>query len=194
MPKLDDQQVRRLLLRTAAREAAAFEQLYRLTAPVLLAIAMRVVGRRELAEEVLHDTFVKIWRSAHLFDPLSPSPMAWMASVARHRAIDTISSSEAQRTVTDSNLMDLLADCIGSEEPGGQADAESGQQARHVRECIDALAAPERQSLVLAYYHGLSHGELATHLQKPLGTVKGWVRRGLANLRTCVEACIGSTA
>jgi len=194
MPKLDDQHVRNLLLRTAARDPAAFEQLYRLTAPVLLAISIRVVGRRELAEEVLHDTFVKIWRSANLFDPLSPSPMAWMASVARHRAIDTIASSESQRTVIDSDLMDLLAECIGGGEPDGADGVESTQQAHHVRDCIGGLAAQERQSLVLAYYHGLSHGELATHLQKPLGTVKTWVRRGLANLRTCVEACMGSVA
>ncbi len=194
MPKLDDAQVRGLLLRTAARDAAAFEQLYRLTAPVLLGISMRVVGRRELAEEVLHDTFVRIWRSAHLFDPLSPSPMAWMASVARHRAIDTISSSEAQRTVADSDLMELLSECIGDDEPAGPEGAESAQQANHVRDCIGGLAAQERQSLVLAYYHGLSHGELAHHLQKPLGTVKTWVRRGLANLRTCVEACMGSVS
>ena len=194
MPKLDDRQVRSLLLRTAARDPLAFEQLYRLTAPVLLGIAMRVVGRRELAEEVLHDTFVRIWRSANLFDPLSPSAMAWMASIARHRAIDTISSSEAQRTVMDSDLMELLAECMGGDEPTGAEGAESTRQANHVRDCIGGLAAQERQSLVLAYYHGLSHGELATHLQKPLGTVKTWVRRGLANLRTCVEACIGSAA
>ena len=194
MPKLDDQHVRSLLLRTAARDAAAFEQLYRLTAPVLLGIAIRVAGRRELAEEVLHDTFVKIWRSAHLFDPLAPSPMAWMAAVVRHRAIDTIAASDVQRTVTDSDLMDVMAECCGEEGDTGPDGLASGRQARHVRDCIGELAAQERQSLVLAYYHGLSHGELAAHLQKPLGTVKSWVRRGLANLRTCVEACIGSPA
>jgi RNA polymerase sigma-70 factor, ECF subfamily len=63
-----------------------------------------------------------------------------------------------------------------------------------VRDCIEELAAQERQSLVLAYYHGMSHGELAVHLQRPLGTVKSWVRRGLGNLRTCIEACMGSAA
>jgi RNA polymerase sigma-70 factor, ECF subfamily len=101
MPKLDEQQVRSLLLRTASRDPAAFEQLYRLTAPLLLGVSLRVVGRRELAEEILHDAFVRIWRSAHLFDPLAPSPMAWMVSVVRNRAIDSISTSEVQRTVTD---------------------------------------------------------------------------------------------
>src|SRR5262245_11335210 len=98
---LDDQAIKALLLRTAARDdgaADAFGRLYQLCAPALLGVAQRIVGRRELAEEVLHDAFAKIWRAADTFDPLATRPVAWMAAIVRNRAIDVRSSHEVSRT------------------------------------------------------------------------------------------------
>src|SRR2546422_11454243 len=97
---LDDKEARRLLLRTAARDegsAEAFERLYRTCAPLLLGVAQRVVGRRELAEEVLHDGFGAVWRTAESFDALPAQPLAWMAAIVRNRAIDVRASHDVSR-------------------------------------------------------------------------------------------------
>lgn len=192
---LDDHAIRGLLLRAAARDEGstdAFRRLYEASAPMLLGVALRIVGRRELAEEVLHDAFVRIWHAAAGFDPLAARPLAWMAAIVRNRAIDVRASHDVSR-VESYHDAPLDADPDGSLErlvdpaPGADEGAERNRAARWLRECLGRLPAFERQSLVLAYEHGLSHSELATHLRKPLGTVKAWVRRGMAALRTCVE-------
>lgn len=197
---LDDREIKRLLLRAAARDegsAEAFGRLYRLVAPLLLGVAQRLVGRRELAEEVLHDAFVKIWNAADTFDPLANQPVAWMVAIARNRALDLLASAESAR-------VDRLADLAVADDANevldrlfewsadtGADEAEDLRRARaFLRRCLQELAAVERQALVLAYHHGLSHGELAAHLAKPLGTVKTWIRRGMENLRACVEHCM----
>jgi len=198
---LDDQAVKGLLLRTAARDegsAEAFRRLYQICAPILLGVAQRIVGRRELAEEVLHDGFAKIGRAADTFDPLRAQPVAWMAAIVRNRAIDVRSSHDVSRmdsyhaTVDDDpdGTLDRLFDWS----PGADDEEDRRRASRWLRDCLSRLTAVERQSLVLAYEHGLSHGELASHLQKPLGTVKSWVRRGMKSLRACVEACMSGEA
>ena len=194
---LDDQAIKALLLRTAARDdgaADAFRRLYQLCAPALLGVAQRIVGRRELAEEVLHDAFAKIWRSVDTFDPLAARPVAWMAAIVRNRAIDVRSSHDVARV--DSYHAALDDDPEGSLDrlfdwsPPADDDEDRRRAAQWLRDCLSRLAAVERQSLVLAYQHGLSHSELAAHLKQPLGTVKSWVRRGMSSLRVCVESCM----
>lgn len=187
---LDDNHIRRLILRSATREAEAFETLYTLTAPVLMGVAYKITGRRELAEEVLHDAFVKIWHEATRFDASATRPVAWMATIVRNRAIDVVSRADVSRVaqVEDVDaLIDAHFDWQGSAE-----DAAGARQMRHwLRGCLDELKGSERQALVLAYLHGLSHGELASHLAAPLGTIKSWVRRGMRSLKHCVESCSG---
>jgi RNA polymerase sigma-70 factor (ECF subfamily) len=196
---LDDLEIKRLLLRAGARDegsAEAFERLYRACAPLLLGVAQRVVGRRELAEEVLHDAFAAIWRKAESFDPLANQPVAWMVTIVRNRAIDVRSSHDVSRVDSYHDSLD--------DDPDGSLDrlfdwsappdeTEDRRRATTwLRDCLSRLQAVERQALVLAYEHGLSHGDLAAHLRKPLGTVKTWVRRGMENLRQCVETCMGA--
>ena len=194
----DDQEIKRLPLLTAARDrgsAEAFERLYRMCAPLLLGVAQRVVGRRELAEEVLHDGFAAIWRAAERFDPLTAQPVAWMVAIVRNRAIDVRASHDVSRVDSyhaAEDEPDGVLDRLFDWSPG-EDDAEDRRRAAHwLRGCLGKLKAAERQALVLAFDHGLSHGDLAAHLQKPLGTVKTWVRRGMDNLRQCVEAHMGA--
>lgn len=199
---LDDQEIKKLILRTAVKDegaAEAFEKLYSVCAPLLLGVAQRVLGRRELAEEVLHDGFAKIWRAAETFDPLASQPVAWLVAIVRNRAIDVQASHDVSR-------VDSYHDSLDNDPEGaldrlfewGAAGDSAGEQedqrriARWLRGCLAELQASERQALVLAYEHGLSHGDLAAHLQKPLGTIKTWMRRGMANLRLCVETCMGA--
>ena len=197
---LDDRAVKALLLHTAARgegSAEAFRRLYELTAPLLLGVAQRVLGRRELAEEVLHDAFAKIWHTAAGFDPLAMQPVAWLTTIVRNRAIDVRASHDVSRV--DSYHAAIDDDPEGSLDrlfdwtPAADDGEDRRRAAQWLRDCLSRLGAPERQSLVLAYEHGLSHSELAAHLQKPLGTVKAWVRRGMASLRGCVEARMGTS-
>jgi RNA polymerase sigma-70 factor (ECF subfamily) len=202
---LDDQEIKRLLLRSAARDegsAEAFGQLYRLTASLVLGVAQRIVGRRELAEEVLHDTFVKIWNASGSFDPLANQPVAWMVAIARNRALDLVASADHSRVDSAVDLAgendseDVLERLFDwSEHAAGADEAEDLRRARgFLRHCLGELAPVERQALVLAYHHGLSHGDLAAHMARPLGTVKTWIRRGMDNLRLCVEHCMDPRA
>jgi RNA polymerase sigma-70 factor, ECF subfamily len=199
----NDQELKKLLLLTAAHDeesADAFERLYKGCAPLLLGVAQRVVRRREVAEEVLHDAFSAIWRSAGKFDPLALQPMAWMAAIVRNRAIDVRSSHDVSRidSYHDTNYANPDDDPDGALDRllGGGKSAEEDEDTRRtaqwLRDCLAELKGTERQALVLAFEHGLSHGDLAAHLQKPLGTVKAWVRRGMENLRHCVESCVGA--
>jgi RNA polymerase sigma-70 factor, ECF subfamily len=187
-----DGEIKRLILTTAARgegSADAFEQLYKACAPLLFGIAQRIVRRRELAEEVLHDSFTRIWRAAESFDPLAEQPVAWMAAIVRNRALDLMASHDVSRVDSDQELdLDRLFDWA----PSSDVEIDAGRTTRWLRECLGRLRAVERQALVLAYDRGMSHRDLAAHLGQPLGTVKGWVRRGLANLRACVEECMGT--
>ncbi len=197
---LDDQEIKRLLLRAGARDegsADAFARLYKRCAPLLLGVAQRMLVRRELAEEVLHDGFCAIWRAAADFDPLAMQPVAWMAAIVRNRAIDVRASHDVSKV---DSYHDALGDdsdaaldrmfCNSASPDDAEDSRRSGKQ---VRDCIAGLQAVERQSLMLAYERGLSHSELAAALRQPLGTVKTWIRRGLQNLRVCVEACRGKS-
>ena len=198
---LDEAELKQLLLTVSARGsegAFAFERLYRAAAPVLLGIALRVVRRREVADEVLHDAFTRIWHGAARFDPHGTA-VGWLTTIVRNRAIDVMASHDVSRVgsyhdALDDNpeaSLDRLYDWSASDSEDERADARRAHA--FVRRCLGELRANERQSLVLAFEHGLSHGELAQHLDKPLGTVKTWVRRGMDNLRKCVEHCLGVT-
>ena len=196
---LDDQEIKRLLLRAGARDegsAEAFERLYRLCAPLLLGVAQRVVGRREVAEEVLHDALASIWRKSESFDPLANQPVAWMVAIVRNRAIDVRTSHDVSRVdsyhATLDNDPDGALDRLFEWGPGPDESEDRRRAAAWLRGCLEKLQAVERQALVLAYEHGLSHGDLAIHLSKPLGTVKTWVRRGMESLRDCIEASMGA--
>lgn len=166
-------------MRTAARDegsAAAFRRLYEMSAAALLGAALRILGRRELAEEALHDAFAKIWHSAATFDPLAARPVAWMVAIARNRALDIRASHDVSRVDSSGTVDDILA-----------AEAADPVEIKRLRDCMGRLEAHQRQAIALAYDRGLSHSELAAHLGRPIGTVKAWVRRGLASLRGCLE-------
>jgi RNA polymerase sigma-70 factor, ECF subfamily len=195
---LDDIEVKRLILLTAARDADAFELLYKRTSPVLLGVALRITRRREMAEEVLHDAFVKVWNQAKTFDPLALQPVAWLTAIVRNRALDLVTSAEAMRVESfdakdddsEGNALERLLDWSDEGDTGAALDNERAQHL--LRDCLAELKATERQAIALAYHHGMSHSELAAHLQKPIGTVKSWVRRGLDALRVCMDSCAGA--
>lgn len=172
-----------LFAATATGDRQAFARLYQLTRGRLMAVALRIVRERHLAEEVLQDAYVTIWRKAGQ-QTHRQSPFAWMATIVRHRAIDRWrtqrSSHETRVEQSDADILAALAIDTGS-------DKALEQLLDAIRECIRGLRMEQRQAILLAFYYGMAHHEIAAHLDAPLGTVKSWVRRGLLQLKNCME-------
>ena len=187
-----------LLARVALGDRAAFSEVYRTTRAHLFGIILRINTDRGQSEDVLQEVFVNVWRAAGSFDATRSPPLAWLASVARHRAIDSLRRRQAQPdTVSTSGTGDDEDDLLSrlpSDEAGPAERTGEGRRARDVGDCMKTLANVQRQSLALAFYQGLSHAEVADHLGQPLGTVKSWVRRGLLALRECLERRRGGVA
>lgn len=172
-----------LLSQVALGNRAAFESLYRLSADRLFGICLRVLGNRAEAEEVLQEVYTAVWRKAARYDAGQGSVMAWMATVARNKAIDHLRTRPARGAQSTLDAAGQLADPGPS--PDQHAEA-SGDQARLAR-CLDQLE-PRRRSLIReAFFGGFTYEELATRMQAPLGSIKSWVRRGLMQLRSCLE-------
>ena len=141
---------------------------------------------------MLQESFVSVWRHAVRYDETKGAPMTWLIRIVRNQAFDWVHPSRPdgfeQRHVQhvlgvdDEGLIDprMLA------ENGTVAFLESKEQRDRIARCLSALEAKQRQSIVLVFFHGLSHSELALHLREPLGTVKAWVRRGLKRLGACL--------
>ncbi|MEO6186733.1 MAG: sigma-70 family RNA polymerase sigma factor, partial [Steroidobacteraceae bacterium] len=158
--------------------------LYTRSAPQLLAVLMRMLGTRAAAEDVLQDAFIRIWEKAGQYDQIQGRALSWMVAIARNRAIDV------QRGGRPTVGLEA-ADLAGAEQLRvvGPADgAEFSATYQTLEQCLELLAAAQRQCLLLAYQGGLTHERIAQSVGQPLGTVKSWVRRGLQSLRTCMES------
>jgi RNA polymerase sigma-70 factor (ECF subfamily) len=173
-----------LMARCALRDAQAFAQLYRHTSGKLYAVALRILRREDWAEEVLQESFVNIWNHVGEYTAQKSAPMTWMTAIVRNRALDWLRRPNLEHGSED---YDLLLDAVPDPAPGLDAALQGRREARALADCLDVLSADQRQCITLAYVHGLSHGELAQHLQEPLGTVKTWIRRGLGKLKGCLE-------
>lgn len=171
------------LLACARGDRTALRQLYDAIAPWLLGVAIRIVRRRDIAEEVVQDAFVQIWRNAAAFDPQRGAARAWLVSIVRYRALDALRRSSGEMLTAvpqDDTVVDTTPDVL-------QLLTER-QSAAALYRCLGELEEPRRRAVVLAFIDGLSHGEVAARLGSPLGTVKSWIRRSLERLRTCLEA------
>ena len=170
-----------LLARSALGDRGAFRALYDATAPKLFAVALRILRREDWAEEVLQECYVSVWRHATEYSASRAAPMTWMTSIVRNRCLDWLRRPNPQP------LDDEQLEALESDNPGPLAELERGRDTAALARCLRGLDAKQRQAIALAFFDGLSHAELASHLREPLGTVKTWVRRGLARLRNCLE-------
>lgn len=176
------------LARVALGDRAALRRVYEMSSAHLFGVALRILNRRDLAEDVLQDAFVSVWHRAGDYRAVAGQPMTWLISIVRNKALDVVRSA-AHRYETA-----LLEDEAGraldieDERPEPLALLGEAVEAMAIRNCMDRLEASHRQSLALAYYHGLSHSEVAVRMAAPLGSVKAWVRRGLERLKRCLEA------
>jgi RNA polymerase sigma-70 factor (ECF subfamily) len=182
-----------LMSRAALGDRAAFARLYDLTSPHLFAVVLRIQRDRALAEDLLQEVYVNLWRSAGSFDAAQSQPMTWLTSIARNKAIDSLRRAQSQpvlqsvhRDDDDDERPDLDQQLV-DEGPGPVDLLSQAGDARRLDTCMKGLTAPQRQSVALAFFDGLSHAEVADHLHQPLGTVKSWVRRALLSLKECLE-------
>lgn len=172
----------KLVKSVASGNREAFEQLYRQTSPHLFAVALRMLSNRAWAEEVLHDSFLTVWNRSEAYDPTLSSPITWLTHIVRNRCIDSLRSRQNLRGRIEEEYDDQLY----------VTAAEQHEERYHpdhigiLDECLEHLESCQRQSVVLAYYRGMSHPEIADWLGQPVGTVKSWIRRALEHLKTCV--------
>ena len=164
----------------ARGDAAALRALYEREAPRLLGVATRVLRRRDLAEDAVHDAFVQIWQKSHSFDPERGSARGWIHTVVRHRAITVMRGLHHEHPLDPAALEempDAASDLAGLT---AQVDVEA------LARCMGELELPKRTCIALAYVDGYSHAQIAARLNAPLGTVKAWIRRALQALRQCL--------
>jgi len=178
----DGSELLELMRRTARRDHASFQTLYRKTAPQLFAVALRILRHREFAEDVLQDSFVAIWERASDYDALRGSPMSWLATIVRHRAIDALRRLGTRpEGYADSD--EALALLVAGTDTSADRQLAIGALGR----CLDQLEPKPRDAIIYAYAYGYTHEELSRRLKAPLGTVKSWIRRSLDRLKLCLD-------
>lgn len=153
----------------------AFRALYEHVSPRLFAIILRILGDRGHAEDVLQEVFLRIWRRAGAYDPARGTPLAWLSVIARNAALDALSARRIDHELDAADRPELAV-C-----PVEPPDARLGQ-------CLKLLPASQARAICEAYTYGLSHSELSQRMGVPVGTVKSWINRGMANLKRCMES------
>jgi RNA polymerase sigma factor (sigma-70 family) len=179
---LADVRDRDLLRRISAGDEAAFRDLFRRYAPVAIALAVRVVRQRDLAEEVVQEVFLSLWLTAERFDEGRGSARAWLMGMVRNRAVDAVRREQTQRRRADELA---TSDVVLVEDPADevvhQLDLPAERQA--LRGALDDLPPDQRRVLELMYFGGLSQSQVAERLSLPLGTVKSRTLLGMRRLR-----------
>ncbi|MDO8459301.1 MAG: sigma-70 family RNA polymerase sigma factor [Burkholderiaceae bacterium] len=175
-----------LLDRMASSDEAALKALYDTTSSKLFGLALRVVNKREWAEDVLQEAYMHIWRAAGDYRASLSPPMAWMGLIVRSRALDFLRRRSAERMHLTQELDEFLSDTIEGDAPNPMNTALASEQAWALQQCLNQLDNKQREVVSLAYLRDLSHSDLAEQLKLPLGTVKTWIRRGLEQLRGCM--------
>ena len=167
------------LQRTAAGDRAAFRQLYDATSPKLYGVVLRIIGNTAIAEEVVQDTYIKVWQNAERFSPDAGHPLAWLVTMARNRAIDRLRSERFDR------FKDVGAENELERMPAPGGDDVGTRET--LRVCLAELDDEARSCVMLAYCSGYSREELADRFRRPVGTIKTLLHRSIKVLRTCLD-------
>jgi RNA polymerase sigma-70 factor, ECF subfamily len=169
------------LSRVADGDPAAFIRVYKATSFKLYGIVVRILGRGDVADEVLQEVYFRVWQRAKDFDSARASPITWLATIARNRALDEGRRKQMRSLDELPNLLEWPSD----EDIIGQ-HIES-EEMRRLRGCLDRLEPAQREMLQLIYFEGLSRDNVAARMCQSVATVKAWLRRSLAELKGCLE-------
>jgi RNA polymerase sigma-70 factor (ECF subfamily) len=178
-----NEQLKELLAACALHDRQAFAHLYQMSSAKLYGVILRILGRDEWAQDCLQEAYVKVWHKAGDYRPYIAAPMTWMMTIARNQALDLL--RKRRREVQQENPGNML-----EEQDKELLPLDSLQQTdegRRLNACLEQLKEQQRQVIALAYFKGMTHEELAQQTETPLGTVKTWIRRGLEQLRRCLE-------
>ena len=169
-----------LAARLKRRDPQAMADLYDRYGRIAYSLILRIVGDAGVAEDLVQETFLRVWNRAQAFDEQRGALGPWLLAVARNRAIDYLRSSDGRMARSAYELVEM-------ENPALFANLEneilSSDQARRIREALTKLNPTQRNVIELAYFEGLSQTEMAQKMGQPLGTIKTWVRTALRNLR-----------
>jgi RNA polymerase sigma-70 factor (ECF subfamily) len=179
-PSARDVELGLLISSVAAGNQSALAELYDRSSRVAFGLIVRVLGDAAMAEEVTLDVYTQVWRQAKAYDSSRGTPLAWLLTIARTRAIDRLRSGKQERQRSEP-----LESADTVKAPAGDPEESSvlSEQQRIVQGALAALSADQREVIELAYFQGLSQSEIASTLGQPLGTVKTRTRLGLIKLR-----------
>lgn len=169
-----------LICACALGDQRAFAELYQDTASRMLAVAYAVLQNRALAEEALQDSYTRIWYSAKDFRADLGQPLTWLTAIVRNRALDVRrQQSRSPSGWADGPTAEDLPDLEGR--------VDKSPELIDLLRCMKPMEPEQRKSLLMAYYYGYSHSQVAALLALPIGTIKTWIRRGAEKLRECLE-------
>jgi len=183
---IDPGQLRDWLDRVAQRDAKAFRALYDATSPKLFGFALRVLGKRELAEEALQDGFVAIWNGAGSYQAHLAAPMTWLTTIVRNKSLDTLRRHGSTARIDDQPFDAAIMDALHDPRATPIDALLISRDAQALAFCLATLEGLHRQVIGLAFFHDLSYSEVALQMSIPIGTVKTWIRRSLDRLKTCL--------
>ncbi|MES3023076.1 MAG: sigma-70 family RNA polymerase sigma factor [Pseudomonadota bacterium] len=164
-------------------DCGAFRELHAMVEARLLPSAMRIVKNHEVADDVLQESFISIWKNAHTFNGAIASPLTWMTTIVRNKALDQLRSNQFR------NQCISLQDCDGAmmdlcDKGATPCESLEGLQVRRLMDVgLSTLDSLHRTAIELAYFQDLTHAEVADEMALPLGTIKTWIRRGCAQMR-----------
>ncbi|UGQ47923.1 sigma-70 family RNA polymerase sigma factor [Massilia endophytica] len=183
----DTRQLRGWLAATARKDAEAFRCLYNATSAKLFGFALRILRKRELAEEALQESFIAVWEHAHSYQEQLAAPMTWMTAIVRNKALDLLRRLQDTIDIDAEQFDEATMNALDSPETSPIDALLLGSDAKALARCMSLLDASHRQVLGLAFFHEFSHSEVAQQLALPVGTVKSWIRRSLERLRACLS-------
>lgn len=187
MPTADNADPRRaelsaLVQRVARGDRKALGAVYSRTSAKLFGVCLRITRDREAAEDVLQQVYLKVWNRAGRFDPNVASPITWLCAIARNASIDWV-----RKHGSPANIVAVSEEVVDAGLARPFEVISAGEDRAQIFDCLELLPPNQQRAIHLAFFDGLSHSELATTMQSPLGTTKSWIRRGLLQLRGCLQ-------
>lgn len=177
----------RAIARVANRDSDALKYVYRHTSAKLFGVCLRILNDREEAEDVLQDVYLTVWNKADRFDAEKASPITWLVSLARNRAIDRL-RARAARGGSAATAGVEEAEALPDGAPLASTLIEDEDDRRRLEGCLDQLDPKHAGAVRTAFFEGVTYEALANMLSVPLGTMKSWIRRSLISLRACLES------
>lgn len=173
-----------LLVQVSLANQQAFKKLYQLTSAKLFAISVRITQQEKLSEEVLQDSFLKIWNNANRFDPEKAQAITWMGTIVRNQSIDMIRKNKKHE---HDELLDEQQTQTVDETDTPEHLAITQNQLQHVHICMKELEQQHQDVILMAYLDGYTHQQIAEQQSVPVGSVKTWIHRGVKQIKQCIQ-------